>query len=347
MIRIHHKECAVKNIGIASVACLILSGSAMAMAFDRDALHTNVIDGGEARMIGTFSRAQFEAIRGFNPKLSALYSSNWNSDSNGATYTVGNVTTGVGGVQGQGGWYTYSSGTTGNNTLASNYKIAAGRPGGQTGQGLQITGSNTGTGSRFMYQDLSAQWAARNAGDNIFWAEYSQFCASASSTSGNRAGTAVYNTTGTKFLCGMAVEMGTLGTSTSQRSIYGYANYLNGSTTGNFRFKLSDQTLSDGSISPKARSGGWTYFATSFNKTSGEVLFFYSIDGGANYIGFFVPGAAAGDDVLEFDFYTSTTSGSTAGVTVNYGDLNIYATPAPGATVLLGLAGLARRRRVL
>jgi hypothetical protein len=248
-------------------------------------------------------------------------------------------------VQGQGGWYTYSSGTTGNNTAVSNYKIAAGRPGGQTGQGLQITGSNTSTGSRFMYQDLSAQWAARNAGDNIFWAEYSQFCASASSTSGNRAGSAVYNTTGTKFLCGMAVEMGTLGTSTSQRSVFGYANYLNGSTTGNFRFKLSDQTLTDGSISPKATSGGWTYFATSFNKTTGEVLFYYSVDGGANYTGFFVPGAAAGEDVLEFDYYTSTTSGSTAGVTVNYGDLNIYATPAPGAAALVGLAGLMARRR--
>ena len=335
----------MNKIGLASVAAVVLSGSALAGNVNREALFGNVIDGGEARMIGTFSRAQLDAMRGVAAKNTSLYSSNWTSDSNGASYTVGNISTGVGGVQGQGGWYTYSSGTTGNNTAVSNYKIAAGRPGGQTGQGLQITGSNTSTGSRFMYQDLSAQWATRNAGDNIFWAEYSQFCASASSTSGNRAGSAVYNTTGTKFLCGMAVEMGTLGTSTSQRSVFGYANYLNGSATGNFRFKLSDQTLSDGSISPKALSGGWTYFATSFNKTTGEVLFYYSIDGGQNYTGFFVPGAAAGEDVLEFDYYTSTTSGSTAGVTVNYGDLNIYATPAPGAAALVGLAGLMARRR--
>jgi hypothetical protein len=334
----------MNKIGLASVATVVLTGSAFA-AFDRDALLNSVQDGGYAQKIGSFSRAQLDAMRGVSAKQTSMYSSNWNSDSNGASYTVGNVSTGVGGIQGQGGWYTYSSGTTGNNTAVSNYKIAAGRPGGQTGQGLQITGSNTSTGSRFMYQDLSAQWAARNAGDNIFWAEYSQFCASAASTSGNRAGSAVYNTTGTKFLCGMAVEMGTLGTSTSQRSVFGYANYLNGSTTGNFRFKLSDQTLTDGSISPKATSGGWTYFATSFNKTTGEVLFYYSVDGGANYTGFFVPGAAAGEDVLEFDYYTSTTSGSTAGVTVNYGDLNIYATPAPGAAALVGLAGLMARRR--
>ena len=333
----------MNKIGLASVAAVVLSGSAM--AFDRDALLANVIDGGEARMIGTFSRAQLDAMRGVAAKNTSLYSSNWTTDSNGASYTVGNISSGVGGVQGQGGWYTYSSGTTGNNTAVSNYKIAGGRPAGQTGQGLQITGSSTSTGSRFMYQDLSAQWAARNAGDDIFWAEYSQFCASASSTSGNRAGSAVYNTTGTKFLCGMAVEMGTFGTSTSQRSVFGYANYLNGSTTGNFRFKLSDQTLSDGSISPKALSGGWTYFATSFNKTTGEVLFYYSIDGGANYTGFFVPGAAAGENVLEFDYYTTTTSGSTTGVTVNYGDLSIYATPAPGAAALVGLAGLMARRR--
>jgi hypothetical protein len=304
-----------------------------------------VIDGGEARMIGTFSRAQLDAMRGVAAKNTSMYSSNWTSDSNGSSYTVGNISASVGGVQGQGGWYTYSSGTTGNNTLATNYKIAAGRPAGQTGQGMQITGSNTSTGSRFMYQDLSAQWAARNAGEDIFWAEYSQFCASAASTSGNRAGSAVYNTAGTKFLCGMAVEMGSLGTSTVQRSVFGYANYLNGSATGNYRFKLSDQTLSDGSVSQKAVSGGYTYFATSFNKTTGEVLFYYSVDGGANYTGFFVPGAAAGEDVLEFDYYTSTTSGNTVGVTVNYGDLNIYATPAPGAAALVGLAGLMARRR--
>ena len=335
----------MNKIGLASVAAVVLSGSALAGNVDRDALFATVIDGGDARMIGTFSRAQLDAMRGVAAKNTSMYSSNWNSDSNGAAYTVGNVSTGVGGIQGQGGWYTYSSGTTGNNTAVSNYKIAAGRPGGQPGQGLQITGSSASTGSRFMYQDLSAQWAARNAGDNIFWAEYSQFCASTSSTSGNRAGSAVYNTTGTKFLCGMAVEMGTLGTSTSQRTVFGYANYLNGSTTGNFRFKISDQTLADGSISPKAASGAWTYFATSFNKTTGEVFWYYSIDGGTSYTGFFVPGAAAGEDVLEFDYYTTTTSGSTSGVTVNYGDINIYATPAPGAAALVGLAGLIARRR--
>jgi len=333
----------MNKIGLASVAAVVLSGSAMADW--RSDLHANVVDGGEARMIGTFTRAQLDAMRGTAAKSTSLYSTNWTNDSNGSSFTVGNVSTGIGGVQGQGGWYTYSSGTTGNNTVISNYKIAAGRPGGQTGQGLQITGSNTSSGSRFMYQDLSAQWAARNAGDNIVWAEYTQFTASAASTSGNRAGSAMYDTTGTKFLAGMAVEMGTLGTSTTQRSIFGYANYLNGTATGNFRFKLSDQTLSDGSVSPKALSGGWNYFATSFNKTTGEVLWYYSVDGGANYTAFYVNGAAAGSDLAEFDYYTSTTSGNTAGVTVNYGDLNIYATPAPGAAALVGLAGLMARRR--
>jgi len=334
----------MNKIGLASVAAVVLSGTALAA--DRDSVMANVIDGGEARMIGTFSGAQLDAMRSVASKDTSLYSTNWTSDSNGATYTAGNISTTIAGTAaGQGGWYTYSSSTTGNNTALSNYKIASGRPGGQTGQGLQITGSNTSAGSRYMYQDLSAQWAARNAGDNIIWAEYSQFCASSASASGNRAGTVFFDTTGTKFLTGMAVEMGTYSTSTTQRSVYGYANYLNGTATGNYRFKLSDQTLSDGSTSPKALSGGWTKFATSFNKTTGEVLFYYSVDGGANYTGFFVNGAAAGSDVAEFDYYTSTTSGSTTGVTVNYGDLTIYATPAPGAAALVGLAGLMARRR--
>ena len=334
----------MNKIGLASVAAVVLSGSAMADW--RSGVLDNVIDGGEARMIGTFTRAQLDAMRGTAAKNTSLYSSNWTNDSNGATYTAGNMTNNVSGsAAGQGGWYAYSTSTTGNNTAVSNYKIAAGRPGGQTGQGLQITGSNTSAGSRYLYQDLSAQWAARNAGDDIIWAEYSQFCASSASTSGNRAGTVFFDTTGTKFLTGMAIEMGTLGTSTTQRSVYGYANYLNGTATGNFRFKLSDQTLTGGGTSPKALSGGWTQFATSFNKTTGEVFWYYSVDGGANYTGFYVNGAGAGSDVAEFDYYTSTTSGSTVGVTVNYGDLSIYATPAPGAAALVGLAGLMARRR--
>jgi hypothetical protein len=334
----------MNNIGLASVASVVLSGSALAGNIDRDALFANVIDGGEARMIGTFSRAQLDAMRGVAAKETSMYSTNWTTDSNGASYTVGNISSGVGGVAGQGNWYTYSTGTTGNNTAASNYRIVASRPG-QTGQGLQVTGSNTSSGTRFLYQDLSAQWAARNAGDNIFWAEYTQFCASSSSASGNRAGTVVYNSTGTKFLCGMAVEMGSQGTNTLQRSVFGYANYLNGANTDNFRFKLSDQTTAGGGISPRALSGGYTYFATSFNQTTGEVLWFYSIDGGTSYTGFYVDGAAAGENVLEFDYLTTTVTGNTVGVTVNYGDLSIYATPTPGAAALVGLAGLMGRRR--
>ena len=334
----------MNKIGIASVAVVVLTGSAIA-GFDRDSLMNNVIDG-QATKIGNFTRSQLDAMRGTAVKNTAMYSSNWTTDSNGATYTVGNVSADLTGTTpGQGNWYTYSTLTTGNNAAVSNYKIAAGRPGAVTTPGLQITGSNTSSGSRYMYQDLSSQWAARNAGDNIAWMDYSQFCASAASTSGNRAGTVFFDTTGTKYLTGMAIEMGTNGTNTTQRSIYGYANYKNGTTTGNYRFQLSDQVLTDGSTSQKAVSGGYTQFATSWNKTTGEVFWYYSVDGGANYTGFFVNGAAAGSNLLEMDYYTSTTTGSTVGVTVNYGDLAIYATPAPGAAALVGLAGLMARRR--
>jgi len=341
----------MNKIGLASVAAVVLSGSALAGNTDREALLSNVIDGGEARMLGTFSRASLDAMRGVAAKASPFYSTNWTSDSNGASYTVGNISSSVAGAQGQGGWYTFSTGTTGNNTALSNYKISAGRPaghpGGATGQGLQITGSSTNSGSRFMYTDLSAQWAARNAGDDIFWAEYTQFCSSASSTSANRAGSLVFDTSGTKFITGMAVDMGTVGTSTSQRSIYGYANYQpTGGALGNYRFKLSDATLTSGGTSPRAVSGGWTVFMTSYNKTTGEVNFFYSVDSGTTFLGFFVPGAHAGSDVLDFNYYT-TNGGTTntSGVTVNYGNLAVYATPAPGAAALVGLAGLLARRR--
>ncbi|MFM7806891.1 MAG: hypothetical protein ACKPEA_03040 [Planctomycetota bacterium] len=329
----------MNKIGLASVAVMALTAVASA-----DYRTDNFIDGGEARMMGTITGAQLAAMRGQSERNTSMYSTNWTNDSNGATFTAGNIAP-ANITPGQGGWAYYAASGAGTNP--SNYKINAGSPAGRTGQKLQITGPTTTT-ARYVYQDVSAQWAARNAGDNICWVEYDAFMSSASSTSGNRTGGYLYGqnaaATAGGMMTGMLMEYGTSGTSTKQRSVFGLAYYTSGTTTGNYRFKLSEQALSGGGTSPLATSGGWTKFAMSFNQNNGEVNWFYSVDDGATYTGFYVNGSGTGMDVFEWDFYATNAAGTTSANSI-FGDFTVYATPAPGAAALVGLAGLMARRR--
>jgi hypothetical protein len=203
-----------------------------------------------------------------------------------------------------------------------------------------MSSSSTGTGAaRVAYQDLSAQWAARNAGDNIFWGEYQSYF-SASQTSLSRNGNIAFDTTGSKILSGMYTASGASTSSTNARgTVFGFANYNSGGTVANYVFNLS------AGGGPVATAAGWTDYAYNFNKTTGRVEWFLSTDGGANYTGFFVDGAAAGSDVLETDFYSSAGTGNASAGNMIFGAMDIYATPAPGAAALVGLAGLMARRR--
>lgn len=334
----------MNKIGIASVAAVVISGAAFAGYNGRN---DSYIDGGEAKLMGNFTGAQLAAMQA-GKRDSAMYSTNWTADSNGASFTAGNIAT-ANITPGQGGWMYYSTST---GTNPSNYKINAARPTGlyapPAGQAMQFTGAAATTASRYLYQDLSAQWAARNAGDNIAWVQYDAYMSSATSSSGDRTGGFLFasDSTGTigAFSTGMTMEYGTVGTTTKQRSVFGYAYYTSGTTTGNYRFKLSEQALSSGGTSPLAVSGGWTKFAMNFNQTTGQVNWYYSVDGGANYTGFYVNGAAAGLNVVEWDFYGQQASGTTTANAI-FGDFSVYATPAPGAAALVGLAGLMARRR--
>lgn len=327
----------MNKFGIATVAVMALTG-AVSADFRTDAAE-GAIDGTHLlRSMGSFSKSQLNAMRGVSQKASSLYSTTWDTDSNGATYSVGNIASAVG-APGQGNWVVYATGT---GTNMTNYKINAGRPAGSAaGSGvkaMQMTSSTT-TGGRYVYQDLSAQWASRNAGDNIFWGEYQSYF-SASQTSIQRAGNIAFDTTGTKILTGMYTSTGASTSSTVARgSVFGFANYSNAGTVGNYVFNLS------AGGGPVANAGGWTNYAFNFNKTSGRVEWFLSTDGGANYTGFFVDGAAANSDVLESDFYSSGVTGNASAGNMIFGATEFYATPAPGAVALVGLAGLMARRR--
>jgi len=340
------------KIGFACAASVALAGTALAGAGQADL--GKVYDGGEAQFIGTITGAQLAEMRGIRNRDTGVYSTNWTTDSNGASYTTGNMTTGNGttaaGLAGQGGWLMYAG-------AATAYKIVT-SGGGRSGQALQMSGpsstSNTNANYfRYLYQDVSAQWAARNAGEETTWVTNEVFMGSATSSTSSRMGGFLFvgDPLGTSggMATGFAVETGTQGTVTKQRSVFGYAYYTSGTTTGNFRFKLSEQALSGGGTSSLAVAGGWTKFAVSWNRATSEVFWYYSVDGGANYVGFTVTGAVLNSwDAYEWDYYGSNASGTTLSAgSATFGDLSIYTTPAPGAVALIGVAGLvgSRRRR--
>ena len=328
----------MNKFGIATVAVMALTG-AVSADFRTDAVE-GAIDGTHLlRSMGSFSKSQLNAMRGVSQKASQLYGVNWDADTNGATYATGNLSTAVG-VAGQGGWNTYATGT---GTNMSNYKINAARPAGSSAnsgvKSFQMSSSSTSSGGRYAYQDLSAQWAARNAGDNIFWTEYQSYF-SGTQTSLARTGNIAFDFTGSKILSGMYTQTGASTSSTNARgTVFGFANYSNAGTVGNYVFNLS------AGGGPVATAAGWTDYAYNFNKTTGRVEWFLSTDGGANYTGFYVDGAAAGSDVLETDFYSSAGTGNASAGNMIFGALDAYATPAPGAAALVGLAGLMARRR--
>ncbi len=328
----------MNKIGLASIAAVVLTSGAMA-GFNID--NAIEITGAVKSFTGTGGLANAR-----QRSQTDIYSTNWTTDSNGASYTVGNISTNVNAsAAGQGGWWCYSSGTGGNNAALTNYKINVGSPPGRTGQSLSVSGSSTASGSRYMYQDLNAGWSGRNSAENTLWVEWDQYMASTASTTGVRQGGVVYDTTGTRILCGLYADYGTNSSGTRTKgTIYGISSYNNNGSIGNYIFKLSGVTMDDGSVSPMF-AGSWNQIATNFNQDTGMVEWYYSSDNFATYTGFYVDGASAGFEVLEFDYYATSTTGNTVAGVATHGDLAVYTTPAPGAVALVGLAGLMARRR--
>ena len=100
-----------------------------------------------------------------------------------------------------------------------------------------------------------------------------------------------------------------------------------------------------GSGAPLA-NGGWTKFATSFNKSTGVVQWFYSVDGGSSYTGYYINSWAAGASLSTADFRMNNFGlFDNAGATAVFGNLNVYALPTPGAAVLALAGALCSRRR--
>lgn len=203
--------------------------------------------------------------------------------------TVGNIGTDLtGATVGQGGFYTDATG--GANT---NFQIVA--EGGAYGNVVQLTGSATATGTRYLWRDgLSAAWTARTSGNNIFEVDY-EFFTGPVTTSKNTVRVVLYNSDYTKVLGGLSMVLDT-------KVISGLSYYDNAGTLGNYLFNL-------GATPVALTANTWVRVGFSFNKTTGEVIF-----RGPGFDGS-IPGAGAGVDPFEVDYImTAGTGNASAGV---------------------------------
>ncbi|MFM7051315.1 MAG: hypothetical protein ACKOYN_04170 [Planctomycetota bacterium] len=241
-----------------------------------------------------------------------IYSTSFNSSQG---YTLGDI-------NGQNSWTTYDpTFTTGGGNFAS---VTSSAPAGFGGDQALRFDSGTGATQSPRYAwapGFGAAFSAEAAaGNNIFYAQTSMYMGSGQ-TSTARQGLVTFDATGSKILTGFYVQANT-------GLVYLLANYNNAGTINNFAFNTNVTIGYD----------QWVTFTTTWNQATGRMEVFW----GAN--GFFVDGAAAGSVADESDYY-NTRNGSTISSTAYFDNLEIGAIPAPGAIALLGLAGLAGRRR--
>jgi len=302
----------MNKIGIAAIATAVISSAA-------SAANTDVI--GNIDLSKNWLGDNIKLNRA--DKDTTLYSTNWSS------FTAGSAV-------GQDSWANYG-GTT------AAFTITATRPGGQAGQGYSQ--AQSGTSSRYFYRDLSTEFAGRGAGENSIWASYSQYLGATGTVRG-RAGGSMFDNNG--YVSGMRME---IGTNTTAGYAFGKvqglayltdaaAAALGATVGGNYSFTFNTGTRT----APVPTANSWVYFAHTRDLSTGRVTWYYSVDGGANYSGFYVDAGVTTSTGVEFDYITSGGQ-TTTSFTAQFGDMQVYTTPAPGAAALVGLAGLVSRRR--
>lgn len=201
---------------------------------------------------------------------------------NYTSLTIGNIGTDLTGVTpGQGGYYTYNSAAGGAN---SDYQIVADIP--AQGNVVQITGSATATGTKFLSKDITAAWAARTVGNNVINTEIDIYTGAAT-TSKNTARFYIYNDNGSTVLGGLMLNLET-------KAISGVAYYdpNNGGVNpvGTYSFNLG---ASNAVINLPASS--WVRIGISYNTATNQVVWkgpgFYSgVIGAAPATGTNAPG---------------------------------------------------------
>lgn len=248
----------------------------------------------------------------------SLQEDNFNS------YNIGNVgTTVTPTTLGQGGFRTDFAG--GQNSDAQIVNIDASHD-----KSLQLTGSSTATGTKYMWKDgLPAAWAARTPGNNILELEFNLYTGSVTGGVG-RATVLVYDETTHKTLLGAGYEFAT-------QRVVGIANYhnTNSGAMGNILFYLEPNTYT-------YPANTWITLKCTFNKTTGAVT--WTGPGGVVYspASNYIP-LAAGIDPYEMDFVSVVGSGNTVAHITSFDN---YMLTAKNTTVLATKEAVAKENDI-
>jgi hypothetical protein len=114
--------------------------------------------------------------------------------------TIGNFTTDVAATAAGQGGYLALGGAVGDYQVVSE--------GGTQGNVIQITGSATATGTKYLFKEVVTGWGSRTSGNNIIEAEFDIFTGAAT-TSKNTARVYIYNSDGSTPLVGLSLNLET------------------------------------------------------------------------------------------------------------------------------------------
>lgn len=210
--------------------------------------------------------------------------------------TIGNIGTDITGVTaGQGGYYTAGGAN-------SDYQIVADVP--AHANVVQITGSATATGNKFLFKDIATPWAARTAGNDVINVEFDLYTGAAT-TSKNSALLYIYNNTSIA-LAGLSFNLGT-------KVLSGSAYYDNLGTLNTYNFNLG---AAGAALTLTANT--WVRIGVSYNTITNEVRF-----KGPGFYGS-VPGAvpATGTtDPVEIDYIHTAGATNAVSATSRYDNL--------------------------
>ena len=215
--------------------------------------------------------------------------------------TVGNVGTDfAGATPGQGNYYTAGLANS-EFTIASDV-VAQGKV-------VNIIGSATATGTKYMWKNISTAWAGRTSGNNILNVEFDVFTGAAT-TSKNTARVYIYSSDGSVCLAGLSLNFET-------KVISGIAYYdpnnggVNPISTYSFNLGAANAVLN-------LTANTWVRLGISYNTATREVIWkgpgFYTGLTGA------VP-ATGTNSPREIDYIHTAGTGNTVSVTSKFDNI--------------------------
>ena len=288
------------------------------------------IDSGKtATFLGVFSAAQMELIK--NPtNKEAAYATMYNVNNWNSPYVAGNISTTVG-APGQGGWIQYGGAT-------SSFKVNTSSPPTSTnshsGPSMTMKGGTSSTSFVDIYIDTSAAYAAQSGPGQLLWLENDMYRGVNSTVTTTAPSIYAVGFDSSYAQCNSGFTFNSYTGATK-----GLGSYLN--TSGVITFYGFTLPFT-------AAASNWTKQASSYNVDTGETSWYLSADNGVSWTGYTggLAGAVAGRGAGESDIYTANKAVSLA-ISTTWANSAQFTTlvPAPGAVALLGLAGIAARRR--